>query len=139
MCDKKSKYAFDFFRLWLRVCLAFHAQIEFLDEPKCVERGITPTFQHAAARLQTRKPREMRTEKLRSGKLILGHSLPMIFIDLGLVWAPATVIFIRKSMKITGILMKFVNFMKNEAQTQKFHKNFMFFFIKHHNNDKEPL
>ena len=75
MWNKKSKYAFDFFRLWLRVCLAFHAQSEFLDEPKCVERAIISTFQRAAARLQTRKPREMRTEKLKSDKLILGHSL----------------------------------------------------------------
>ena len=51
------------------------AQTDFFDEPKCVERAITSTFQRAAARLQTRKPREIRTEKLRSGKLILFHSL----------------------------------------------------------------
>ena len=37
--------------------------------------------------------------------------IAMIFIDLGLVWAPNPAIFIRKSMKIIGILMKFVNFM----------------------------
>ena len=59
----------------MRVCLAFHAQSEFLDEPKCVERAIISTFQRAAARLQSRKPREIRTEKLKSDKLILGHSL----------------------------------------------------------------
>ena len=64
-----------FFRLALRGWLAFHAQTDFFDEPKCVERGITPTFQHAAPRLQTRKPRETRTDKLRSVKLILTHSL----------------------------------------------------------------
>ena len=44
--------------------------------------------------------------------------MPMIFIDLGLVWAPTAAIFIRKSMKTIGILMKFVKFMKNEAKTQ---------------------
>ena len=33
------------------------------------------TFQRAAARLQTRKPREMRTQKLLSVELILTHSL----------------------------------------------------------------
>ena len=37
--------------------------------------------------------------------------IAMIFIDLGLVWTPNPAIFIRKSMKIIGILMKFVNFM----------------------------
>ena len=76
----KIKICVRFFRLWVRVCLAFHAQSEFLDEPKCVERGITHTFQRAAARLQTREPREMRTEKLTSVKLILGHSLIYSFV-----------------------------------------------------------
>ena len=66
----------------MRVCLAFHAQSEFLDEPKCVERGITHTFQRAAARLQTREPREMRTEKLTSVKLILNHSLEIIAVSI---------------------------------------------------------
>ena len=73
--NKKMKICVWFFRLWLRVCLAFHAQSDFLDEPKCVERAIAPTFQRTAARLQTRKPREMRTEKLTSVKLIREHSL----------------------------------------------------------------
>ena len=59
----------------MRVCLAFHARNEFLDEPKCVERGIISTFQRAVARLQTLKPREMRTEKLTSVELTRGHSL----------------------------------------------------------------
>ena len=72
---QKIKICVWFFRLWLRVCLAFHAQSEFLDEPKCVERAIISTFQRAAARLQTRKPREMRTKKLQGGSLILAHSL----------------------------------------------------------------
>ena len=63
------------FRLWLRVCLAFHAHSEFLGDPKCVERAIISTFQRVGARLQTRKPHEMRTEKLASGKLIREHSL----------------------------------------------------------------
>ena len=61
----------------MRVCLAFRAQSEFLDEPGCVERAITPTFERVAARLQTRKPREMRTENLTSGKLIREHSLTL--------------------------------------------------------------
>ena len=38
-------------------------QTEFLDESKCVERAIASTFKRTAARFQTRKPREMRTEK----------------------------------------------------------------------------
>ena len=71
----KIKICVRFFRLWLRVCLACYAQSEFFDKPKCVERGIIPTFQRATPRLQTRKLRETRTDKLASGKLILGHSL----------------------------------------------------------------
>ena len=71
----KIKICVRFFRLWLRDCLAFHAQSEFLDEPKCVERGIISTFQRAVARLQTLKPREIRIEKLTSVKLIREHSL----------------------------------------------------------------
>ena len=63
------------FRLVLRVCLAFHVQTEFLDEPKCVERAIISTFQRAVARLQTRKPHEMRCQNLRCAQLILEHSL----------------------------------------------------------------
>ena len=59
----------------MRVCLAFRAQSEFLDEPGFVERVITSSFERGAARLQTRKPREMRTEKLTSVELILRHSL----------------------------------------------------------------
>ena len=72
---RKSKYAFDFFALWLRVWLVFRAQSDFRDEPGCVERAMASTLECVAARLLTRKPRETRTEKLTSGKLILGHSL----------------------------------------------------------------
>ena len=50
----KIKICIWFFPLALRVCLAFHTQTDFLDKPKCVERGITPTFQRAVTRLQTR-------------------------------------------------------------------------------------
>ena len=73
--NKKKKICVWFFRLALRGWLAFHAQTDLFDEPKCVEHGISPTFQRAAPRLQTRKPRETRTDKLRSVKLILTHSL----------------------------------------------------------------
>ena len=59
----------------MRVCLVFRAQSEFLDEPGYVERAITSTFERVAARLQTRNPREMRTGKLTSVKLIREHSL----------------------------------------------------------------
>ena len=59
----------------MRVCLAFRAQSEFFDEPGCVERAITSTFERVAARRQTRNPREMRTGKLTSVKLIREHSL----------------------------------------------------------------
>ena len=72
---QKIKICVWFFRLRWRVCLAFHAQSEFLGEPKCVERAIISTFQRAVARLQTLKPREMRTEKLKSGNLIMRHTL----------------------------------------------------------------
>ena len=87
----------------MRVCLAFHAQSEFLDEPKCVERGITPTFQRAAARLQTREPREMRTEKLTSVKLILNHSLLVLNISVTIpghfisrIWVPDPLVILKK-------------------------------------------
>ena len=66
----------------MRVCLAFRAQSEFLDEPGCVERAIAPTFQRVAARLQTRKPRETRTEKLTSVELIREHSLNIMYFVL---------------------------------------------------------
>ena len=68
----------------MRVCLAFRAQSEFLDEPGFVERAITSTFERVAAGLQTRKPREMRTEKLTSVELTRRHSLqwsPELFGD----------------------------------------------------------
>ena len=64
----------------MRVCLAFRAQSDFLDKSKCVERAIASTFQRAAARLQTRKAREMRTENLTSVELTREHSLYAVFL-----------------------------------------------------------
>ena len=59
----------------MRLMMVFRAQDELEALVGCVGRALLQTVQRTQPEVLTRREREIRTEKLESGKLIMKHTL----------------------------------------------------------------